>query len=248
MNCSYTFLTKKDEILLLQFITFKMANSFNEKVLGQNGVCKDEDFVEIYELTLDSSEQRIIDQYEIGTYCGFTTPGPLLSLKPVRIKLRTNREKVHYGFLGLYNFHPKEALKSNEFVTDCGGQIFASQRLKTGLINSPETYRSETYEKRNHICSWNITARSSYKIALDFNRFELEGSPVVRGCITASVRLYTSRSKTPTEICGTLSPSNGSSHQFISENEWLSLTFISTKQASGSNGFSATWTEIKKTN
>jgi len=246
MNCSYTFMTKPDETLLLQFGTFKMSNSFNEKVLGYNEACKGEDSVEILELALDSTEQKVIDQSELGTYCGTTTPGPLLSFRPIRINFRTNREQVHYGFSAIYNFYPISALKTNEFVTNCGGQIYANQRFKSGVINSPVTYRSETYEKRNHICSWNITARPSHKIALDFNRFELEGSPVVRGCITASVRVFTGRSRMPVEICGTMNPNNGSAYRIISENEWLSVIFISTKQASGSNGFAATWTEIKR--
>lgn len=246
MNCTYTFLTKSDEALLLQFTTFKMANSFNEKVIGHGDACEGEDMVEIFELSLDSSEQRIIDQTEVGTYCGTTTPGPILSFKPVRINFITNKEQVHYGFWATYNFYPISGLKTNEFVSNCGDQIHAGPRLRTGTISSPPTYRSETYEKRNHICSWNITARPSHKIALDFHRFELEGSPLVRGCATASVRLVTNRSQVPIELCGTLPASNSSAHQFVSENEWLSITFISTKQASGSNGFSATWSEIKR--
>lgn len=246
INCTYTFLTKNDEALLLQFGTFKMFSQFDEKILSVNQECRGEDLVEIFELVLDAAEQRIIDQTEIGTYCGNTTPGPILSYRPLKITFKTNKEKVHYGFSAIYSFFSTNELKSNEFVTNCGGQIYANQRQKTGNIRSPETYRPETYEKRNHICSWNITARPNHKIALDFNKFELEGSPIVRGCITASVRLNLGRSKIPREICGTLSPANGSAHQFISENEWLSLTFISTKQASGSNGFSANWTEIKR--
>lgn len=246
INCSYTFLTKNEEVLLLQFGSFKMAGTFSDKILGYNEACRGEDSVEIFELSLDNNETRILDRTEIGAYCGTTTPGPMLSYRPVRIYFRTNAEKVHYGFSAIYNFYPINALKTNEFVTNCGAQIYATQRLRSGIIVSPETYRPETYEKRNHICSWNITARSSYKIALDFSRFELEGSPAARGCVTASVRLTISKHKNPIEICGTMSPSNGSSHQFISDNEWLSVTFVSTKQASGSNGFAATWTEIKR--
>lgn len=246
INCSYTFLTKSEEVLLLQFGSFKMSNSFNEKILGYNEACEGEDLVEIFELSLDNNETRIVNRTEIGTYCGTTTPGPMLSYRPVRIYFRTNLEKVHYGFSAIYNFYPISALKTNEFVTNCGAQIYANQRMRTGVIVSPETYRPETYEKRNHICSWNITARASHRIALDFSRFELEGSPAARGCVTASVRLTVSKHKNPIEICGTMNPSNGSSHQFTSENEWLSVTFVSTKQASGSNGFVATWTEIKK--
>lgn len=246
MNCSYTFLTKPDEALLLQFSTFKMFSSFDEKVLGYNKACKGEDLVEILELSLDGAEQKVIGQYEVGTYCGTTTPGPILSFRPVRINLRTNKEKVHYGFSANYNFYPTTGLKTNEFVTNCGGQTYASQRRRTGTITSPSTYRPETYEKRNHFCSWNITARPSHKIALDFEWFELEGSPTARGCITASVRLSTGRSKIPIELCGTLSTSEKNLHRYVSEGESLSLTFISTKQASGSRGFSANWTEVKK--
>lgn len=254
INCTYTFITRPNEVLLVQFGTFKMSNSFEEKVLGYNQACKGEDRAEIHELTLDfnqgqtpqQNDFKVVKSFEIGTFCGLTTPGPILSYKPLQIDFKTNKEKVHYGFSASYNFHQIHDLRTNEFVTNCGGQVFANQRLRTGSIASPATYRPETYEKRNHICSWNITARPNFKIALDFSSFELEGSPYVRGCITASVRIMTGRSKLPIEICGTMSPSNGSVHQYISENEWLCVTFISTKQASGSNGFSATWIEIKK--
>lgn len=245
INCSYTFYTKVDEILLLQFGTFRMSSP-TEKLLGYNEVCTGEDHVEITELTSDSTEQKATDQTEIGTYCGTTAPGPILSHHPLRVVFRTNKQQVNYGFCATYNFHHRVDLKSNEFVTNCGGQIFASQRFKTGTFHSPPTYRAETYEKRNHICSWNITARPTHRIAIDFSKFELEGSPSVRGCVAASVRIDTGKSRQPKEICGTLEAANSSAHQFVSDDEWLTLTFISTKQASGSTGFTATWTEIKR--
>lgn len=249
MTCSYSFMTKSDEALLLQFTTFKMANSFNEKLLGINEACKGEDSVQIYELSLDQNDdKRVLDMTEIGTYCGTTAPGPILSFKPMRVIFKTNKEQAHYGFAGLYGFHPITALKTNEFVTNCGGHIHSSLRQKNGTLSSPETYRPETYEKRNHICSWNITARPNHRIALDFTSFELEGVPLTRGCQTASVRLLLGQMSNPIELCGTISVGvNQTTHQYVSEHDWLSLTFISTKQASGSNGFTAIWTEIKKT-
>lgn len=245
INCSYTFFTKQDEVLLLQFGTFKMSIS-QDKSLGYNEACLGEDLIEVLELTLDSNEARISDQSEIGTYCGLTTPGPILSYRPLRINFRANQQQVNYGFSALYSFYPRTDLRTNEFVTNCGGQITANQRVKTGTIVSPDTYRPETYEKRNHICSWNITARPTHRIAIDFTRFELEGSPTVRGCNSASVRLDFGSLSKPKEICGILKAANKSAHQFVSDGEWLSLTFISTKQASGSKGFAATWTEIKR--
>lgn len=247
INCSYTFMTKSEEAILLQFTSFKMNKTFDDKTTGHGKTCKGEDLVEIFELVLDSSEQKIIDQSEIGTFCGFTTPGPILSFKPVRINFKTNEDKVNYGFWASYNFYPVSELKTNEFVSNCGDHIHASQRLRSGIISSPPTYRGETYEKRNHICTWNITARPSYRIALDFQRFELEGSPAVRGCATATVRIITGRNQTPNELCGTLPPWTNSTHQYVSEHDWLSINFLSTKQASGSNGFTAIWTEIKRT-
>lgn len=246
VNCTYTFVTKPNEFLLIQFGTFKMAGTLPENVLAYNQLCKGHDSVQILEISMDSNEQKILDQTEIGTFCGVTTPGPIMSYRQMRINFRTNQEQVHYGFSATYNFYSIADLKSNEFVTNCGGQIFASQTLRSGTFTSPATYRPETYEKRNHICSWNITARPAHRISLTFSRFELEGSPNVRGCITASVRIVTGRSKLPVEICGLAVPINGTAHHFVSEAESLTVTFISTKHASGSNGFDATWSETKK--
>jgi len=247
MDCTYTFMTKNDEALLLQFTSFKMANSFGEKDVGINEACKGEDLVGVYELVLDPNERVILDQREIGTYCGTTAPGPILSYRPVRVNLRTNKEVANYGFSAMYNFHQINELKTNEFVANCGEQINTRQAMQRhGVFSSPPTYRSVTYEKRNHICSWNITARPSHRIQLDFDIFAIEGNPAARGCAAAAVRLESSLHKRPIELCGTLSPNNGSSRRFVSDNEWFAVTFISTKRASGSDGFKATWTEIKK--
>lgn len=245
INCSYTFITKPNEVLLIQFNTFKMSNSFDEKILGYNEICRGHDSAEIAEVTLENQlDFKVVDSYQIGTYCGVTTPGPILTYKPLRVNFMTNKDKVDYGFSAMYNFFQIHDLTTNEFVTNCGGIIQANHSNKSGTISSPGTYRPETYEKRNHICSWNITSRVGRRIALDFNRFELEGSPYVRGCITASVRIRVSHSKLPIELCGTMTIQNKSDHQYVSDSEWLSLTFISTKQASGSNGFLATWMEV----
>lgn len=282
LNCTYKFITKPSEVLLIQFITFKMSSSYDEtKILGYNEACHGQDRAEIYELNyggagestgqlvtnypnnqVNSPDQPLLSvrqsgsignmlveqSLEIGTYCGITTPGPILSYMPMRINFITNKDRVHYGFWAIYNFHQISELKTNEFVTNCGGYITASQKLKTGNFTSPETYRPETYEKRNHICSWTIAARPSYRIALNFTRFQLEGSPYVRGCITASIRITTKRFGPPVELCGSWTPSTNlsSSHQFISDSEMLSITFISTKLASGSTGFSATWLEVRR--
>lgn len=256
MNCSYTFMTKPDEVVLIQFNTFKLYNSFNEKILGYDEACNGEDKVLVYELTMNQTDNRLVEQQtHIGTYCGITTPGPILSYKPLRIEFITNKEQVYYGFSAIYSFYPLSGLQTNEFVTNCGGRVQTNQRLRSGTFPSPETYRPETYEKRHHVCFWNITARPNHKIALNFTKFELEGSPSARGCITASIRIYVSKLKTPTEICGTTinvstgnqsSASNYQHYQFVSEGEWMALTFISTKQASGSNGFVANWFEIKR--
>lgn len=253
IDCTYILWTKPNEFVLLQFNAFKMHNLFGEKFLGYNEPCKGEDLVEIHELSLEQShnrssqlnESRVLESFRIGTYCGFTTPGPILSYKPLRINFRANKESNHYGFSAIYSFHQLADMGTYEFVTNCGGQIFTSQARKSGSIASPETYRPETYEKRNHICSWNITARPSFKIFLEFNRFEIEGVPLIRGCITASIRIATGRSKPPTEICGRMNMTDESARRFLSEDEWLGITFISTKQASGSNGFEATWTEVR---
>lgn len=290
LNCTYTFITKPNEALLIQFITFKTANSsnleFTDKVLGYNEVCQGHDRAEIYELqpidhlSMSSSTSLTTLQYTatapnnnynnnnlddlsvagkhqvgdihslIGTFCGATTPGPILSYKPMRINFITNSERVHYGFYAHYNFHLISELKTNEFVTNCGEQIITNQRLKSGSFQSPKTYQPEIYEKRNHICFWNITARPGYKIGLNFTNFMLEGNRSARGCITTSVRITTGRSVPPVEICGKwLGPSANSTpslHQFVSETETLSVSFISTKLASGSVGFSATWLELRK--
>lgn len=240
MNCSYHFQTKSDEALLLQFGTFKMENLSDETAGYGKALCKGHDLVEILEVTLDGSEQT-----EIGTYCGMSAPGPILSFKQLKVNFQTNKDSANYGFWGNYNFHPITELRSNNFVANCGSHVQASSKLRSGTISSPETYRPKVYEKRNHICSWNITARPSHRIALNLTKFDLEGKPAAWGCGTVSVRIVVGRSKVPVELCGMIKPENTSEYSYISDNEWLGVTFISTKQASGSKGFTADWSEIR---
>lgn len=253
VNCTYTFLPREGEALLMQFSSFKMFNeTIEDSVGGYNDMCRPEDRVEIYEIlnsdTVDG-QLRVLEQQEIGTYCATSAPGPVLSYKPMRVVFRSNKQKVASGFSAIYNFYPISKLSTNEFVTNCGGVIHTSSRLKSGTIASPPTYKPELYEKRHHICMWEINARATFRILLSIDMFELEGTQKVRGCNKAILRLNLGNStRKPLEFCGSKTPSGDTmiAQSYVSDGERMLVTFISTKQASGSFGFKATWSEVKR--
>jgi hypothetical protein len=84
---------------------------------------------------------------------------------------------------------------------------------------------------------------------LNFTDLEVEGAPTVRGCAFAAIRIDFDQSKLPIELCGPLRLYTNEETEplhFESSDERMVVTFISTKSASGSPGFNATWVEVQK--
>ncbi|CAL1537016.1 unnamed protein product [Lymnaea stagnalis] len=95
---------------------------------------------------------------QIGRFCGGNLPGAL--------KSSGRRMWLEYKTL-----HGKGSGFTAHYVTECGGGI----RSEKGIIASPTYY--DRYLK-NLDCSWNITVEPGYTIALNFEFFELETSPI----------------------------------------------------------------------
>jgi CUB domain len=116
----------------------------------------------------------------LGRYCGFTAPGPVESPRGavgIRVVLHTDQENVASGFKARYIF---EVAKS--VFGDCGGN-FSS--LESGIITSPgypSNYEGPGKGLASKSCNWYITARSGYKIFLNFELFGVEGDPASKFC------------------------------------------------------------------
>lgn len=248
--CVYRFPVEEGEAVLIQFSFFKLFNeTLDDTIGGYYDVCKLEDSLEIYEVNKsDSTSLYGQDQQKIiGLYCTNASPGPILSYKPIKIIFKTNKQNVAYGFYAMFNYYSASILNSSDFISNCGGNIVANSRFRKGTISSPPSYRPEIYEKLNHICVWDIVARPSYKIMITFDKFKLEGTQKLRGCAKAVVRLNLGNSSSKLlEFCGSRNSDSMIGNSYTSEVDRLTLTFISTQRASGSNGFKATWFEVKK--
>lgn len=111
----------------------------------------------------------------LGRYCGFTAPGPVESPRGavgIRVVLHTDQENVASGFKARYIF---EVAKS--VFGDCGENFTG---LDSGIITSPgypSNYEGPGKALASKACNWYITARTGYKIFLNFELFGVEGDP-----------------------------------------------------------------------
>lgn len=128
-----------------------------------------EDWLEMYVLYRDGTDRFL------GRYCGFTAPGPVESPRGavgIRVVLHTDQENVASGFKARYIF---EVAKS--VFGDCGGNFTG---LDSGIITSPgypSNYEGPGKGLASKSCNWYITARTGYKIFLNFELFGVEGDP-----------------------------------------------------------------------
>jgi len=67
-----------------------------------------EDFLEIYQLYQDNSEELV------GRYCSMSAPGPVVSLRGaavgLKVFLHTDEKDVYSGFLGRYQFFKEKSV------------------------------------------------------------------------------------------------------------------------------------------
>lgn len=134
----------------------------------RTSVCS-EDWLEMYVLYRDGTDRFL------GRYCGFTAPGPVESPRGavgIRVVLHTDQENVASGFKARYIF---EVAKS--VFGDCGGNFTS---LDSGIITSPgypSNYEGPGKGLASKACNWYVTARTGYKIFLNFELFGVEGDP-----------------------------------------------------------------------
>lgn len=134
----------------------------------RTSVCS-EDWLEMYVLYRDGTDRFL------GRYCGFTAPGPVESPRGavgIRVVLHTDTENVASGFKARYIF---EVAKS--VFGDCGGNFTG---LDSGIITSPNyplNYEGPGKGLASKACNWYVTARTGYKIFLNFEFFGVEGDP-----------------------------------------------------------------------
>lgn len=137
-------------------------------LLRRTSVCS-EDWLEMYVIYRDGTDRFL------GRYCGFTAPGPVESPRGavgIRVVLHTDQENVASGFKARYIF---EVAKS--VFGDCGENFTG---LDSGIITSPgypSNYEGPGKALASKACNWYITARTGYKIFLNFELFGVEGDP-----------------------------------------------------------------------
>lgn len=86
-------------------------------LLSRDDVCQ-EDWVDIYNVYSNR-------ETKVGRYCGFTSPGPIESMRAslgLKLAFRSNEKDVYSGFKARYSF---EATKSI-----FGGKCFAKKKKK----------------------------------------------------------------------------------------------------------------------
>ncbi|XP_037910464.1 tolloid-like protein 2 isoform X3 [Hermetia illucens] len=236
-NCSYMFMAMSNEQVTIVFDHFRVKADNVNTTGGAYGasVCF-EDWLEIYVLYRDGSDRFL------GRYCGMTAPGPVESPKGavgIRVLLHTDLENVASGFKARYVF---ETAKS-EFG-DCGGNYSGQD---SGIITSPNypaNYKGPAKNMASSACNWYITARSGYKISINFEFFSVEGDPPGRGCAAAVLRLWTNLESeaSPIELCG---EKNADDWHYISQGQSVRISFITTDKTIGAQGFRIVWTEIQ---
>ncbi|XKL66755.1 hypothetical protein PGB90_010175 [Kerria lacca] len=237
MNCNYTFIPTPNEQVAIIFDYFKIRADKANASVAQYGddVCY-EDWVEIYNMYRDGTEIKM------GRYCGYTSPGPIESVRgAVGIKLlfRSNEKDVFSGFKARYSFEMAKSI-----FGDCGNNISNSGE-GTGIIqneNFPAKYEAPILGIATRSCHWYINVRPSHQILLNVLSFILEGNPSSRGCSAAVIRIWLDLNSLPIELCGE-KPVNDSL-LFMSAGNQARISFIVADKSVGMEGFRISWTEV----
>ncbi|CAO1427442.1 unnamed protein product [Diamesa serratosioi] len=237
-NCSFVFLATPNEQVTIIFDNFKVKADSANTTGGAYGtsVCS-EDWLEMYVLYRDGTDRFL------GRYCGFTAPGPVESPRGavgIRVVLHTDTENVASGFKARYIF---EVAKS--VFGDCGGNFTG---LDSGIITSPNyplNYEGPGKGLASKACNWYVTARTGYKIFLNFEFFGVEGDPASRGCAAAALRLWLlpDSDMPPIEMCGEKALNDH--WQYLTQGQSARISFTSADKAIGAQGFRVVWTEVQ---
>ncbi|XP_011309248.1 bone morphogenetic protein 1-like isoform X2 [Fopius arisanus] len=234
-NCTYLFVATPNEQVTLVFDHFKVRTRNINLTVGHYGAeeCQD-DWLEIYNMYRDNTEKLI------GRYCWMTAPGPVesnLGALGLKVILHSDSELVYSGFKARYTF---EVTKS--IFGDCGANISS---LEYGLITSPnfpEKYDGPPKYMASKTCNWFISVRPNHRILLNFELFSVEGEQSARGCPAAVLRMWFSLASPPIELCG--GKPTEVSWSYMSDDNNMRLSFISSDKAVGQLGFRAVWTEV----
>ncbi|XP_063703683.1 tolloid-like protein 2 isoform X2 [Culicoides brevitarsis] len=240
-NCSFVFLATPNEQVTIIFDNFKIRADNANSTGGAYGntVCY-EDWLELYVLYRDKSDLFL------GRYCGYTSPGPVESPRnAVGLKaiLHTDSENVASGFKARYIF---EVAKS--IFGDCGSNFTGQDYGIVVSPNYPSNYLGPGKGLASKTCNWYITARTGYKLLLNFESFAVEGDPSTRGCAAAVVRVWLSPEfdVPPLEHCG---EKGATEHwQYVSQGQTTRISFTSADKAIGAQGFRLIWTEVQDMN
>ncbi|XP_066904535.1 cubilin isoform X2 [Halyomorpha halys] len=234
-NCTYEFHATANEQVSIVFDNFKVrADSVNSSFGSYGPTICTEDWLEIYNLYRDGTEKLI------GRYCAMTAPGPLDSNRGavgLKLLLHTNAEGVYSGFKARYSF---EVAKS--IFGDCGSN---ESSIDYGVIvspNFPHKYEGPARGAASRTCNWYINVQPEHRVLLNFEYFAVEGDPASRGCPAAVVRLWYTVDGPPLELCG--EKQMNKKWQYISEANYVRISFISADKSVGAEGFKAVWTEF----
>uniref|UniRef100_A0A336M6R7 CSON011903 protein n=1 Tax=Culicoides sonorensis TaxID=179676 RepID=A0A336M6R7_CULSO len=102
-------------------------------------------------------------------YCGYTSPGPIESPRNsvgLKVLLHTDSENVASGFKARYVF---EVAKS--IFGDCGNNSTGQDFGIVSSPNFPSNYNGPGKGLASKTCNWYITARTGYKLLLNFESF-----------------------------------------------------------------------------
>ncbi|XP_073992493.1 cubilin isoform X2 [Rhodnius prolixus] len=234
-NCTFTFIATPNEQVSLVFDHFKVRADSANGTFGSYGaaICQ-EDWLEMYNIYRDETQKLI------GRYCSMTAPGPLDSNRGaigLKVVLHTDREEVSSGFKARYSFENAKSI-----FGDCGSNVSSSHYGVIVSPNFPQNYEGPTKGAASKTCNWYINVRPNHKVLLNFEHFAVEGDAEARGCPAAVVRLWYTLDGPPIELCGEKKPTD--KWQYMSESNYVRISFISADKSVGAKGFKAVWTEV----
>ncbi|XP_024085153.1 cubilin isoform X2 [Cimex lectularius] len=234
-NCTYVFNATPNEQVSLIFDHFRVRADAINGTFGFYGssICF-EDWLEMYNLYRDGTEKLI------GRYCGMTAPGPLDSNRGaigLKVILHTDKEGVYSGFKARYSFDVAKSI-----FGDCGSNVSSSHYGVIVSPNFPLKYGGPIKGVASKTCNWYINVRPNHKVLLNFEQFAIEGEPNTRGCPAAVVRLWYTLDGPPLELCG--EKKDTEKWQYMSESNYIRISFISADKSVGAKGFKAVWTEV----
>ncbi|XP_031759056.1 ovochymase-2 [Xenopus tropicalis] len=168
----------------------------------------------------------------LGTFCGHSTPKPLVSIgNKLLISFTSNSKTTDKGFKAQY-----EAVDPSKTAEIIGGG--GHLQGNTGDFGTPDT--SARAYKNDAIYQWKISVASGYKIKLTFTSFDLEPAGPA-GCKDV-VEVYDGDTKGSLKLghfCGRQIPGPVYSSSHI-----LVVRFTSDSEGSG-NGFHATYSAFQ---